>query len=286
MKKSAFPLALLLCASCLALQAAPRGHLFIIGGGDRPESMMRKFVDLARQAGSAKIVIFPMASSVPNEVGPELVEEFKKLGAEAEYHILTREQALQEDSARVLEGAGGVYFSGGDQARQTAVLLNTPIHKKLLELYENGVVMGGTSAGAAVMSEIMITGDERRKVEDGHEFETLQAGIVVTTPGFGFIKTAIIDQHFATRKRHNRLISLVAENPKLLGIGIDESTAVIVNPDDTFDVIGEKNVIIYDASRAKIKMGSSKGIGISNMTLHVLLPGDRFHLKKRRIFKP
>jgi cyanophycinase len=286
MKKTPVFLALLILVLSFSAYSAPKGHLFIIGGGDRPESMMKRFVALAQQVGSGKIVVFPMASSGPNEVGPGLVEEFKKLGANAEFHILTREQALKEDSSRILDDAGGVYFSGGDQSRQTAILLNTPIHKKLLEIYEKGAVMGGSSAGAAVMSEVMITGDERREVKEGREFETLLAGIVVTAPGFGFIKTAIVDQHFATRKRHNRLISLVAENPKLLGIGIDESTAIIVNPDDTFDVIGVKNVVIYDASRAKIKMAPSKAIGISNMVLHVLLPGSRYSLSKRKIVTP
>jgi len=287
MKKTAVTLNLLLFVFCLSLPAASKGHLFIIGGGDRPESMMKRFVALAQQVGSGKIVVFPMASSVPNEVGPGLVEEFKKLGAtNVEFHILTREQALKEDSSRILDDAGGVYFSGGDQSRQTAVLLNTPIHKKLLEIYEKGAVMGGSSAGAAVMSEVMITGDERREVKEGREFETLQAGIVVTAPGFGFINMAIVDQHFATRKRHNRLISLVAENPKLLGIGIDESTAIIVNPDDTFEVIGEKNVVVYDAARAKIKISPSKAIGISNMIIHVLLPGSRYNLDKRKIVIP
>jgi cyanophycinase len=260
-----------------------RGYLFIIGGGDRPESMMKKFVDLAGQFGSGKIIIFPMASGVPAEVGPEEAAEFKKLGArEAECHILTREQALREDSAKVLEDAGGVFFSGGDQSRLMDILRHTPIHRKLLELYEKGCVVGGTSAGAAVMSEVMITGDERREVKEGHEFETIEAGNVVTVEGFGFLKTAIVDQHFATRKRHNRLISLVAENPQLLGIGIDESTAIIVKPGEVFEVVGEKDVVVYDGSKAKIRIAPSRMIGFTGMLMDVLIPGDRFDLKTRK----
>lgn len=263
--------------------AETKGYLFIIGGGDRPESMMRRFVELAGHFGSGKIVIFPMASSVPAERGPELVAEFKSLGArEAEYHILTREQALKEDSAKILDNVGGVYFSGGVQSRQMDVLRNTPIHRKLLDLYEKGCVIGGHSAGAAVMSEVMITGDERKKVEQGHEFETIEAGNIITVEGFGFLKTAIIDQHFATRKRHNRLISLVAEKPQLLGIGIDESTAIIVRPGDVFDVVGEKNVVIYDGSKAEIRIAPSMAIGFTGMTMDVLLPGDKFDLKARK----
>jgi cyanophycinase len=138
-----------------------KGFLFIIGGGDRPEYMMKKYVELASQFGSGKIVVFPMASSTPAEAGPELAAEFKNLGARAvEYYILTREQALKDDSARILDNVGGVYFSGGDQSRQMDVLRHTPIHRKLLDLYEKGCAIGGHSAGAAVMSEVMITGDE------------------------------------------------------------------------------------------------------------------------------
>ena len=168
-----------------------KGYLFIIGGGSRPESLMKKFVDLSKKFNSGKIVIFPMASSVPAEVGPEQAEQLRQLGAEkVECHILTREQALEEDSAAILNDAGGVFFSGGVQSRLTAVLIDTPVHKRLLQLYRDGAVIGGTSAGAAVMSEVMITGDEKRETEEGQAFETLQADNIVTIRGFGFIRSA------------------------------------------------------------------------------------------------
>ncbi|MGD8536844.1 MAG: cyanophycinase [Candidatus Aminicenantes bacterium] len=263
-----------------------KGHLFVIGGGRRPVSMMKKFIDLAQNANSGKIVIFPMASSVPAEVGPEQEKRFKELGArDVEFHILTREQAFLEKSVAILDDVGGVFFSGGVQSRLTAVLIDTPVHKKLIELYRKGAVIGGTSAGAAVMSEVMITGDEKREVQEGHAFETLQADNVVTIRGFGFIQSAIIDQHFIRRKRHNRLISLVAENPELLGIGIDESTAIVVNPDDTFGVLGERSVVVYDASQARIQFSPSHLIGGSNFIMHILKNGDRFDLKTKRIIR-
>jgi cyanophycinase len=171
---------------------------------------MRRFVDLAKGRGGGRFVIFTMASSVPLEVGPELVAEFRKYGvADVAYHQLTREEAMRPESVRILDGVSAIWFSGGDQAKQTAALLDTPIHARMLELYAAGCLIGGTSAGAAVMSEVMITGDEKRKPEEGHEFETIEAGNVITTPGLGFRKECIIDQHFVTRKRHNRLISLV-----------------------------------------------------------------------------
>lgn len=273
----------------LSLGAAPavKGYLFIIGGGHRPESMMKRFIELTKKFGSGKIVIFPMASSVPDGVGPEEAAEFKKLGAtDVEVRKLTREEALKEDSAQVLDGVGGVFFSGGVQQRLMDVLLDTPIHRRLIQLYNQGCVIGGTSAGAAVMSEVMITGDETRKVEEGHEFETLQAKNVVTTRGFGLVKVAVIDQHFATRKRHNRLVSVLAEKPALLGVGIDEATAILVRPDQTFEVIGEKDVIIYDLARAKIKILANQSIGLEGILMHVLLPGQRFNLLTRKVVHP
>lgn len=283
MRKIASILSCLFITLSLYGHSNVEGHLFIIGGGHRSESMMRKFIELS---GGGKIVIFPMASGSPEKAGQNMVDEFKKLGVqEVNYYILSREQALQEENANILEDVKGVYFSGGDQSRLTAALVNTPIHIKLLEIYKDGAVIGGTSAGAAVMSEIMITGDEKREVKKGDEFTKIQALNIVTSPGFGFMKTAIIDQHFIARKRHNRLISLVAEHPDLLGIGIDESTAIIVNPEETFEVIGEQNVIVYDASEAEINITPNNTIRGWNVVMHILNAGDRFDVSTRKAMR-
>ncbi len=287
MKRSRWLLGIMLLGSALFVQAMPKGHLFVIGGGSRSESMMKRFVELAAGFGSGKIVVLPMAGAAPDESGAAMVDELKKLGVKSVVSVnMTRERALLPGSAAVLDGAGGVYFTGGDQARVTKALLDTPVHRRLLEIYENGAVIGGTSAGAAIMSEIMITGDEKRPPAAGHEFETLEAGMAITTPGLGFLKTVIVDQHFATRKRHNRLISLVAENPKLLGIGIDEATAVIFNPDETFEVIGDKDVIVYDPGPAKVSATPGRIVGLTGAVMHVLLPGARFDLRTRKVLNP
>ncbi|HEK85286.1 MAG: cyanophycinase [Candidatus Saccharicenans sp.] len=276
----------LLFLNLYGFEEKPRGHLFIIGGGERPEFMMKKFIDLANKSGDSKIIVLPMASATPEETGQEMVEEFKRLGVNSvSYFNFSRAEAEKAESAALLNGAGGIFFSGGVQTRITEAILNTPVHKKITELYQKGAVIGGTSAGAAVMSELMITGDEVRKAEEGHEFETIQAGNVILVKGLGLVKKAIIDQHFATRKRHNRLMSVIAEHPDLLGVGIDESTAIIINPDETFEVIGNKNVIIYDASRAKIIFGKNGEIGIRGMVIDVLLPGDKFSLAKKKVIK-
>jgi cyanophycinase len=238
---------------------------------------MRRFVDLAATYGTGKVIVFTMASGVPLEVGPELVEEFKGLGVEdVAFYQLTREEALDPETARILDGAGGIYFAGGVQTRLTDVLLDTPVHQKMLELYERGCVVGGTSAGAAVMSGVMITGDERRTVEEGREWSTIEADNVVTVRGFGFLVEAVVDQHFVTRRRHNRLISLVLENPGLIGLGIDEATAVIVRPDGLYEVVGESQVVVYDARRAAALRTETGRLGAHGVTMHVLVAGDVF----------
>ncbi|MGB3863720.1 MAG: cyanophycinase [Candidatus Aminicenantaceae bacterium] len=284
MKRVVCVLACFLAIIPLYVNATPKGHLFIIGGGKRPAEMMKQFIALSEEFRSGKIVILPMASSVPEEVGPEQTLQLKNLGARnVEYFILSREDALNPESIKLFEDVGGVFFSGGVQSRLADVLIDTPVQKMLMNFYEEGGVIGGTSAGAAVMSEIMITGDEKRTVEEGREFETIEADNIVTARGFGFISTAVIDQHFVRRKRHNRLISLVAENPKLLGIGIDESTAIIVNPDDTFDVIGERSVIVYDVLGADVKIFPAKDISVHNARLFILKKGDSFDFRARNI---
>lgn len=276
MKKAVLIPALILLLSAAAT-AENRGSLLIIGGGDRPDGLTRKFVDLARGFGSGKIVIFTMASGVPEESGPAMAAEAKAAGAaEAVYFHLTREEALKPDSAKILDGAGGVYFTGGDQSRLTAVLLDTPIHKKLLDLYGRGLAVSGTSAGAAVMSEVMITGDEKRASDEGESWQTIEWGNVLTVRGFGFVKDAVIDQHFVMRRRNNRLMSVVLENPRLLGVGIDESTAVWVRPDGKFEIAGLHQVVVYDARAAKIKKTAAGRLGAVGMAVHILLPGDVF----------
>ena len=270
-----------------AAVAKPKGYLFIVGGGDRDEPLMRRYVGLAKRNGPAKIVIFTMASSVPLETGPGLVAEFKGYGVEsAAYHHLTREEALDPANLRILDGVTGVWFSGGDQAKQTAALLDTPLHERMLQLYAEGCLLGGTSAGAAVMSEFMITGDERRTENKEGTWEVIWADDVLHSRGFGFIKDAVIDQHFVTRRRHNRLIAVVLQYPSLVGVGIEESTAVLVRPDGRYEVLGEGQVIVYDARRAITAQSADGHLGGRDLRMHVLLAGDVYDPATGRVEGP
>ena len=261
----------------------PKGYLFIIGGGDRSEELMKNFAALAQRSAHKKTAIFPMASGSPDESGQSMKDELSGLGLpDVEFYILTREQAQRPESASLLDGVGSVYFTGGDQSRLTAALVGTPVHKRLMEIYREGGIIGGTSAGAAVMSGLMITGNEKRTLEEGEEaFEKILSDNIEVVPGFGFVESAIIDQHFVARKRHNRLISLVLEHPSILGIGIDESTAIVLNPDGTFEVLGDRNVIVYDAGEARIDVQASGRLRAFNIRMHVLKSGDKFDLTSR-----
>jgi len=278
-------LLLLLPGAMLSMAAEqPRGKLFIIGGGRRSEGMMEEFVRLAGGPAQAWIIVLPMASGAPDTAGMEQVAEFSGIGARAEWIQFTREQALDPASSARLDSATGIYFTGGDQVRVTRVVLGTPLYRKLHELHRRGVVIGGTSAGAAIMSKIMLTGDERFNRDSTNAYVFIKPGNVVTVEGLGFLGSVIVDQHFIRRKRHNRLLSVVLENPAMLGIGIDESTAIVVEPDSTFRVIGDRSVMIFDAGRAAgIRTSATGNMGVTGVQLHLLLPGDRFNLRTRSL---
>ncbi len=280
-------LALPACSPKSPAAPGPKGALFIIGGGERDAPLMKRYIQLAAGFGTGKIIIFTMASSVPQEVGPELVTEFEGNGAkDVVFYQLTHDEAMRPGSEKILDGIGGVWFSGGDQALLTAALLATPIHRRMLELYEEGCVVGGTSAGAAVMSEFMITGNERRTGGEEGTWEVILADDILHTEGFGFVRNAVIDQHFITRRRHNRLIAVVLQHPTLVGVGIEESTAVLVRPDGKYEVLGEGQVIVYDARRAKTFKSPDGHLGGHGLTMHVLLPGDIYDLATGRIAEP
>jgi cyanophycinase len=291
---AALVLALAACASSQAPAPAahatlaeapsnsPKGSLLIVGGGPIPDEILDRFVALAGGAGRARIVIFPMASSSA-DAGVELAGDFQKRGAEAERIVLTHEQADSEDAARRLEGVTGIWFGGGDQVLLTRALSHTRVEAAIRRRYLEGAVVGGTSAGAAVMSTPMITGDEkhpggsRPPAKDSSDaFMTIARENIVTQDGFALLPGAIVDQHFIRRRRHNRLISLVLENPTLVGVGIDESTAVEVEPGGRWRVLGESVAFVVDARQASITGAGHGALGADGVKLSVLPAGSTY----------
>jgi cyanophycinase len=214
-----------------AATEAPRGALVICGGGGLPESVRKEFVRLAG-GPKAKIVVIPTASEDadgPPATLAEYLEPWTKRGVASAVLLHTRSRARADEAwfIRPLEEATGVWFSGGDQSRVTEAYLGTAVDRALRAVLDRGGVLGGTSAGAALMSKVMITGG--------------QAKATVGT-GFGFIPGVVVDQHALRRSRLNRLLGVLADHPELVGVAIDESTALVVHQGN-WQVMGNSYVV-------------------------------------------
>lgn len=281
----------LLATGSSARAAATRGYLFIVGGGPQPAELVQRFVDLAG-GKKAKIVVFAMASSEGKQSGEEKAEDLRKLGAEAHAYYIDQNEANSDSMVKNIEGVTGVWFGGGDQVLLTKALLGTRVEKAIHERYQAGAVVGGTSAGAAVMSNPMLTGEERhpggvRPPSDSSDhFMTIARDNIELVPGFGMIKGALIDQHFLRRRRHNRFISAVLDTPPHMGAAIDESTALIVHPDGHWTVLGESAVSIYDARHAAITPKGAPVLGESGLILSVLPSGSSYYPATGKVVLP
>lgn len=276
-----------LFVAVLTLLASPAdagtpGDLILIGGGDKPAQAMELFIELAG-GREAPIVVFPTASS-QSDTGADYLELFTEQYGCSSVRIADVLQREDADDRRVVElvaEADGIFFGGGDQRRITAALLGTPVGREVRAAWRRGAVVGGTSAGAACMSGRMITGDG--------DFTVLRAGAVETTPGWGFFRGVIVDQHFVARARLNRLLALVMEHPDLVGVGVDEATAIHVRPDGTFEVLGRGWVVVLDARKGKVtarSVGEWRQLGVRDARLHVMLPGERFDLDRGVVEAP
>ena len=271
--------ALILATLTLSAAEPGSGHLVIIGGGSRPANVTQRFIQLAGGGAAARLVVIALASEDVDTTAKHAVEEFQALG-------VSRVEALPaapEEAERVLRQVTGVYMSGGDQQRLVDEMARIKALDALQGVWRRGGVIAGTSAGAAVMSARMITGEERGLATEDERFRSIQAGRIATTNGFGFLTNAIVDQHFIARKRSNRLFSAILEQPQLLGIGIDESTAVIVDPDQRCEVLGDRSVMLIDARHAgQVRTNGDGRLAAADLRVHLLLSGDRFDLNSGR----
>ncbi|MEU4426032.1 cyanophycinase [Actinoplanes sp. NPDC024001] len=250
------------------------GRLLIMGGAAGPALLLR-FVELAG-AAAARIVVIATASESPETAEAAYVEKFSALGAGTVHalRLSSRTEANAPEAEAELRAATGVFFTGGDQERITRVIGGTRVDTLLHTLVESGtVLLGGTSAGAAMMSGTMITGGEGTGVA---------ARCVTTEPGLEFLPCVLIDQHFAERGRLNRLLSAVARYPHELGVGIDEDTAILTDG-DRFEVLGSGAVTVVDAGCATdIDVPPAGPIALTGARVHVLPAGYTFHLTGRQ----
>lgn len=261
-----------------------RGSLIIVGGGDTPYTIQKRFITLAGGPGKARIAIFPMAKTQFDEEADEVLADFSLLGAQSVILNLDRTQADSKTVEALLSQFTGFWFLGGDQNLLASSLMGTKALRTIEHMYERGSIVGGTSAGASVMTTTMLTGERRTasgRINEDPNAVALRSTEV--TLGFGLLPGAIVDQHFSRRSRDNRLVSAVLDSPHLLGVGIDEETALVVRPDGRWEVMGNGHVKIYDARRAYIVNEDDDTVGASGIRMHVLPRGSKFDPRSGRM---
>lgn len=263
------------------VEGGERGWIVPIGGAEEKEDdprILERFVQLCG-GDSANIVVIPTASQLL-DTGPRYEKLFTELGA-GDVGVLDfdmRRDAEEGNRLERLDRATGIFFTGGNQLRLSTMLGGTPVAQRIRSLNAAGVHVGGTSAGASILSEHMIA--------FGREGQAPTAGSVRLAPGLGLTNRFIIDQHFSQRDRLGRLMAALAYNPYAVGIGLDEDTAAFIRPDNTLEVEGSGSVTVLDAGQLQFSSMAAAGehdtVCMLGMTLHVLIAGATFNLQTRR----
>lgn len=259
------------------------GHLVIIGGAEdkyNERRILNKFVQLAG-GENARVLIVPIASDYPEFSADVYTQAFRKMGLSdvAVLRATSRQEVIDADAESLLEGTTGVFISGGDQMRLASVLGGTRFAQLLEEkVRTTPLVLAGSSAGAAAMSSSMIVRGE--SVSHPHK------NAIRLSPGLGVLNNIIVDQHFTERGRISRLITAVSYNPRQLGLGIDENTAVIVAPDGVLEVTGEGTVTILDGSNITYndiaEVGEHQPFAVCGAQIHILREGMKYDFARRR----
>ena len=274
---------LLLLATTLQLIAQPKkvtppkGSLFIIGGGNRSEALIRQLVATANLGTKEYIVVLPMASEIP-DTGFKYIS--RQLRVQTSLPIrnfdFNKHDASDVKWVDSVAQAKLIYILGGDQNRFMKAVLNTPVYAAIHKAYQNGATIAGTSAGAAVMSKYMITGVQLKDSIYKETFDKLWDKNIEFSEGLGLLQRTIIDQHFLKRNRYNRIISALAAKPGYMGVGIDESTAIIVKGSKA-TVAGDSQVLrfITPENSATTATGLLK---YKNISLSIYTAGDVFEI--------
>jgi len=269
-----------------ARPGGPRsGHLLIIGGAEeklRQRQILTRFAALAGGA-DGRVAVISTASSLGDEATELYRSIFHGLGIPDVRGLrpLSRDDANDEQVCAAVEDATGIFMTGGNQLRLSSVIGGTLLGRMILERHRHGAIVAGTSAGASAISTHMVA--------FGTSGATPKQRMTQMSAGLGLLPGVIIDQHFEQRNRLGRLLALIAQSPSLLGIGIDEDTALLVSSSGIGEVIGKGSVTILDPARLQTdayEVKRHRPIMISGVTLHSLPSGYRFNLRKRRLLAP
>jgi cyanophycinase len=264
------------------LNAVPhvaKGRLIIIGGNENKNGHRPILEEVARQVGRGKLLIATLASEQPEQQWGEYRKLFAELGVKRieQLDARSREEMLADPPLEKVAGASTIFFCGGDQLKITSRFGGTALCDRIRQIYADGGTIAGTSSGAAAMSETMMI------ASNGHESRT-GLGSLRMAPGLGFLPGVIVDQHFAERGRIGRLVAAVSQNPRMLGVGIDEDTAICIDGQRHFTVLGSGAVYVIDgATLAFTDVAEDAGDSASmyGLTLHVLTTFDAFDLHSR-----
>jgi cyanophycinase len=264
-----------------------KNAILVIGGAEdkvHGREILQTF--FYRSGGTGAVIgIIPSASREPLLVGDRYHTIFQEMGAGQVELLDVRDRAHGEDPKylQFISECTGVFMTGGDQLRLCGLLAETPLMELIRErVHERTLTLAGTSAGAAVMGHHMIGG--------GGSGESPNRALVDMTMGLGFIPEVIVDQHFHNRNRMARLLSAIAIHPDRLGLGIDEDTCALFEPDGWIEALGKGTVTIVDPQNLshtnQMNVSVSDPLSLHSLRLHVLCHGDRFHLYQRRPLSP
>lgn len=250
----------------------------IIGGREEPDGAATH--EVVRRVGDGQLVIVTVATEFPAEYFEMYVRSFTRLGLREprELSIRSRSDAKDPRVLEELDGAAAVFFTGGNQLRITSQMADTPVQHRIQEVYDAGGLVAGTSAGAAALCGTMLV--------HGKGFDSRRGDETRTAPGLGLLRGVVIDQHFSQRGRMARLLGAVARNPRQLGLGIDEDTAVVVEDAKSFYVVGTGAVYVIDGSlvtRSNVgdELEEDAALSVYGLQVHVLARGDSFDLAAR-----
>ena len=263
-----------------AQRGTARGSLIIIGGHEEKEGDALILRSVAERSRGGKLVVATLASEEPEAMFRDYQRAFSALGIKKIEHldVSSREAIIKDPPLDLLDGASVVFFTGGGQLRITTQFGGTELCEQIQEFYQQGGTIAGTSAGASVMSDTMLVSGEG---EVSHRVGSR----LMMAPGLGYLKDVIIDQHFAERGRIGRLLGAVAQNPRLLGIGLDENTAIIVEQEQHFRVLGGGGAYVVDGREMTCtnltEEDDDRTASIFNVRLHLLSQGDEFDLLTR-----